>query len=160
MNDLTPPSMGARIGTLAVAFLVGALYGSLGTVGHRHVWMIGDVALPWGLVAALVGVAALLVAFRIFAGRLVAAIVGLGVIVMVGILTLSGPGGSVLVVGDLTGTVWSLGPALVTVFVVAWPHLPQRRPGGGGIATAEPAANGTTSRSPDGHAPAVAHAAA
>ncbi|GAA1834096.1 histidinol dehydrogenase [Agromyces salentinus] len=125
MND-AGASLGSRIGTLVVAFLIGALYGTLGTVGHRQAWTIGDVTLPWGLVAALVGVAALLVAFRIFSGRLVASVVGLGVIIMVGILTLAGPGGSVLVVGDLTGTVWSIGPALVTVFVVAWPNLPAR----------------------------------
>ncbi len=112
---------------LVLALVVGAIYGTLGTVGHRQVWQVGEVRLPWGLVLALVGVAALLVAFRtIGGGRLVAAVAGLGVILMVGLLTLPGPGGSVLVVGDLTGTVWSIGPALVTVFVVAWPRLPQR----------------------------------
>jgi hypothetical protein len=126
VNDATGPGLGSRIGTLVVAFLVGALYGSLGTVGHRHVWTFGEVSVPWGLVAALIGVAGLLVAFRVFSGRLVAAVVGLGVIVMVGVLTLAGPGGSVLVVGDLTGTIWSLGPALITVFIVAWPQLPAR----------------------------------
>ncbi|MGI9823841.1 histidinol dehydrogenase [Agromyces sp. Marseille-Q5079] len=126
MTDVARPGLGSRIGTLVIAFLVGVLYGTLGTVGHRHVLAIGDVVLPWGLVAALIGVAALLVAFRVFSGRLVAAVVGLGVIVAVGVLTLTGPGGSVLVVGDLTGTIWSLGPALITVFVVAWPHLPAR----------------------------------
>jgi hypothetical protein len=126
VSDVAAPGLGARIGTLVVAFLVGALYGTLGTVGHRQVWTIGDVAIPWGLVAALLGVASLLVAFRIFSGRLVAAVVGLGTIVTVGVLTLAGPGGSVLVVGDLTGTIWSLGPALVTVFIVAWPQLPAR----------------------------------
>jgi hypothetical protein len=42
----------------------------------------------------------------------------------VALLTLPGPGGSVLVVGDLIGTVWSVGPALISVLVVAWPNLP------------------------------------
>ncbi|MFF2369788.1 hypothetical protein [Agromyces sp. NPDC058110] len=136
MNAAAGASTWSRIATLVLALLVGAVYGTLGTVGHRQVWQIGDVSLPWGLVAALVGVAALLVAFRtIGGGRLVAAVAGLGVILMVGLLTLSGPGGSVLVVGDLTGTIWSIGPALVTVFVVAWPRLPQR-------AAARPTASG------------------
>ncbi|KQM83068.1 hypothetical protein [Agromyces sp. Leaf222] len=127
-------SLWNRIATLALALIIGAIYGTLGTVGHRQTWQIGDVSLPWGLVVALIGVAALLVAFRtIGGGRLVAAVAGLGVILVVGLLTLPGRGGSVLVVGDLTGTIWSIGPALVTVFVVAWPRLPARaarRPGG------------------------------
>ncbi|GAA1502854.1 hypothetical protein BJ978_003075 [Agromyces terreus] len=126
MNGTAQPGLGSRIGTLVIAFLVGALYGSLGTVGHRQVWSIGEVTVPWGIVAAFAGVAGLLVAFRVFSGRLIAAVVGFGVIVSVGVLTLAGPGGSVLVVGDLTGTIWSLGPALLTVFVVAWPQLPAR----------------------------------
>ncbi|MET4157645.1 histidinol dehydrogenase [Agromyces sp. PvR057] len=134
MNELGEAGLVNRIATLALALIVGAIYGTLGTVGHRQAWQVGDVTLPWGLVLALIGVAALLVAFRtIGGGRLVAAVAGLGVILMVGLLTLPGPGGSVLVVGDLTGTIWSIGPALVTVFVVAWPRLPARtanRPGG------------------------------
>ncbi|SFR74364.1 hypothetical protein SAMN05428970_1705 [Agromyces sp. CF514] len=127
MSAVDGASLWSRIATLVLALLVGAVYGTLGTVGHRQVWQVGDVSLPWGLVVALIGVAALLVAFRtIGGGRLVAAVAGLGVILMVGLLTLPGPGGSVLVVGDLTGTIWSIGPALVTVFVVAWPRLPAR----------------------------------
>ena len=43
------------------------------------------------------------------------------------LLTLPGPGGSVLVAGDVTGTVWAVGPALIAVLVVAWPKLPERR---------------------------------
>jgi len=130
VNEVGETSLLNRIATLVLAFIVGAIYGTLGTVGHRQAWQVGDVSLPWGLVLALIGVAALLVAFRtIGGGRLVAAVAGLGVILVVGLLTLPGPGGSVLVVGDLTGTIWSIGPALVTVFVVAWPRLPARASG-------------------------------
>jgi hypothetical protein len=57
----------------------------------------------------------------------VAAAAAVGVIGMVALLTLPGPGGSVLVAGDVVGTVWAVGPALIAVLVVAWPELPQRR---------------------------------
>jgi hypothetical protein len=121
-------SVGSRIGTLLVAFLVGALYGAVATVGHRQELRIGDVSLPWGLVAALAGVAALLVGIRLVAGgRGAAAAAAAGIVGMVALLTLPGPGGSVLVVGDLVGTVWSVGPALIAVLVVAWPKLPSAR---------------------------------
>jgi hypothetical protein len=40
------------------------------------------------------------------------------------LLTLPGLGGSVLIAGDVTGTVWSIGPALIAVLVIAWPNLP------------------------------------
>ncbi|MGH3703860.1 MAG: hypothetical protein ACRDT9_04450 [Agromyces sp.] len=117
------------LGTLVVAFLVGLVYGALGTVGHRASLSIGEVSIPWGLAAALMGVAALLVGIRLVAGgRWAAAAAGAGVIVAVAVLTLPGPGGSVLIVGDLTGTVWSVAPALIAVLVVAWPKLPSTRP--------------------------------
>ncbi|WP_157008570.1 DUF6113 family protein [Agromyces laixinhei] len=122
-------SRGSRIGTIVVAFLIGLVYGALGTVGHRTSWTIGEIAVPWGLVAALVGVAGLLLGIRLVAGgRGAAAAAGAGIVVAVAVLTLPGPGGSVLIVGDLTGTVWSIAPALIAVLVVAWPKLPKPRP--------------------------------
>jgi hypothetical protein len=121
-------SVWSRIGTLLVAFVVGAVYGAVATVGHRQELRIGEVSLPWGLVAALAGVAALLVGIRLVAGgRGAAAAAAAGIVGMVALLTLPGPGGSVLVVGDLVGTVWSVGPALISVLVVAWPKLPSAR---------------------------------
>ena len=117
------------LGTIVVAFLVGLAYGALGTVGHRAVLRVGEVAIPWGLAAALIGVAALLLGIRLVAGgRAAAAAAGAGIVVAVAVLTLPGPGGSVLIVGDLTGTIWSVAPALIAVLVVAWPKLPSPRP--------------------------------
>ena len=89
---------------------------------------IGEVVIPWGLVAALVGVLALLVGIRLVAGgRWVAAAAAVGVVGTVALLTLPGRGGSVLVAGDVIGTIWAVGPALIAVLVVAWPKLPERR---------------------------------
>jgi hypothetical protein len=118
----------SRVGTLVVAFVIGAVYGAVATVGHRQTLQVGDVSVPWGLVAALVGVAALLVGIRLVAGgRAAAAAAAAGIVGMVALLTLPGPGGSVVVVGDLVGTIWSIGPALISVLVVAWPKLPSAR---------------------------------
>lgn len=119
----------SRIGTIVIAFLIGLAFGALATVGHRSTLFVGEIAIPWGLVAALVGVAALLLGIRLVAGgRAAAAAAGAGIVIAVAVLTLPGPGGSVIIVGDLTGTVWSIAPALIAVLVVAWPKLPATRP--------------------------------
>jgi len=120
---------GSRIGTIVISFLIGLAFGALATVGHRSTFRIGDVDVPWGLVAALAGVAALLLGIRLVAGgRAAAASAGAGIVVAVAALTLPGLGGSVIIVGDVTGTVWSIAPALIAVLVVAWPRLPSARP--------------------------------
>lgn len=143
------PAVGPRnrVVLAIVSFLIGVLFGALGTVGHRHVLRLGDVVLPWGLVAALVCVAALLVGLRLLAGRLAAGAAALGVIAIVALLSLPGLGGSILVPGTLAGTIWAVGPALISVIVVAWPSTAALRRGGaatgpasGSAAPAEPAA--------------------
>ena len=126
--DASSGSIGGRIGTILVAFAIGAVYGAVATIGHRATLRIGEVAIPWGLVAALVGVTALILGIRLVVpGRAMAAAAAAGIVVVVALLTLPGPGGSVLVVGDLSGTIWSIAPALISVLVVAWPELPATR---------------------------------
>ncbi|HEU4466853.1 MAG TPA: histidinol dehydrogenase [Agromyces sp.] len=120
-------SLASRIGTLAIAFGVGLVYGILGTVGHRHAWQVGEASIPWGLALALVGVAALLVGIRLVAGgRAASAAAAAGVVASVAVLSLPGPGGSVMVLSGPIGTVWAVAPALIGVLVVAWPSLPSR----------------------------------
>ncbi|MRX45421.1 hypothetical protein [Agromyces kandeliae] len=120
-------SLGSRIGTLAIAFAVGVVYGTVATIGHRHAWEIGGVSIPWGLVAGLVGVAALLVGTRLVAGgRAAATAAAAGVVGIVAVLSLPGPGGSVLVADGVVGAIWAIGPAIISVLVVAWPSLPSR----------------------------------
>ncbi|WP_448810581.1 hypothetical protein [Agromyces bauzanensis] len=124
-----------RAGNVALAVLIGIVFGSVATIGHRNAWRIGDVDVPWGLVLALIGVLALLVGIRLVAGgRLAAVGAAVGVVGTVALLTLPGLGGSVLIAGDVVGTVWAVGPALIAVLVVAWPELPPRRRGGRGAA--------------------------
>lgn len=112
----------------ALALLIGVIYGAVATVGHRQTIRIGDFEIPWGIAAALAGVLALLLGIRLVAGgRWVAAAAAVGIVGTVALLTLPGRGGSVLVAGDVIGTIWAVGPALIAVLVVAWPELPQRR---------------------------------
>ena len=128
MSADAAPSALARAGVYALAVLLGAVYGAVASLGHRQELRIGDVVIPWGLVAALLGVLALLVGIRLVAGgRWVAAATAAGIIGMVALLTLQGVGGTVLVPGDVVGTIWSIGPALIAVLVVAWPELPAQR---------------------------------
>ena len=123
-----PVSLGSRIGTLAFAFVAGVLLGAIGTIGHRQQLTIGEIVLPWGLVAALAAVAGLLLGIRLIAGgRLAAAAAAAGVIVTVSLLSLPGAGGSVLIPGSVIGTIWAVGPALIAVLVVAWPSFPTPR---------------------------------
>lgn len=129
MSDASGASPLTRVGIYALAVLIGVIYGSVATVGHRQAIRVGDVEIPWGLAAALIGVFALLLGIRLVAGgRWVAAAAAVGVVGTVALFTLPGPGGSVLVAGDLVGTIWAVGPALIAVLVVAWPSLPQARP--------------------------------
>ncbi len=129
------PTPKGRIGTLAFALVIGVVYGALTTIGHRSELRIGDVAIPWGIAVALAGVLALLLGMRLVAGgRLAASAAAIGIVGTVALLTLPGFGGSVLIAGDLIGTVWSVAPALLAVLVVAWPELPPRRAGSGSAA--------------------------
>lgn len=118
----------SRVGGLLLAGLLGAAYGAVATIGHRQELRVGDIAIPWGVVAALIGVAALLLGIRLVAGgRWAAAAAAVGIVGVVALFSLPGPGGSVLIPSGLVGTIWSVGPALIAVLIVAWPSLPQRR---------------------------------
>ncbi len=128
-GEAARPGWSTRAGTFAYALLVGIVYGAVTTIGHRSALSIGDVVIPWGIAAALVGVLALLLGLRLVAGgRLAATGAAVGIVGTVALLTLPGVGGSVLVAGDVLGTIWAVAPALIAVLVVAWPRLPARGP--------------------------------
>ncbi|MFT3799531.1 histidinol dehydrogenase [Microbacterium sp.] len=117
----------ARIGTWAVAVVIGIVYGVAGTIGQSATWA----AIPVGLLVALVGTGALLVAVRVLtADRWAALATGVGALVATFLFSGTGPGGSVVVPapadGELpTGAIWSIAVPLLVAVVVAWPA---RRP--------------------------------
>ncbi|GLI28410.1 hypothetical protein ARHIZOSPH14_26520 [Agromyces rhizosphaerae] len=117
----------ARIAVMAGAVVAGAAYGLLGTLGHRLTWTVGDVAIPWGIVLALLGATALLVGLRLAThDRWVAFAGAFGLVGVVSLLSLPQQDGTLLISGETAGIAWTIGPTLVAVLVVAWPSLPQR----------------------------------
>jgi hypothetical protein len=115
-----------------VALGVGLVYGTAGTIAHAY--RLG--AFPLGLVLALVGVIALLVAVRtLTADRWATLACGLGLVVATWLFSGSGPGGSVIVPsGKLDslgwvnlGIVWSIAVPVIAVAVVVWPARSGRR---------------------------------
>lgn len=102
------------------ALLIGGTVGFLATFTHRQ-------AAPWGLLAGLAVIAALVAGFRlVFDSRAIAAAAGIGAVAATAVLMLPGAGGTVFVVGDPLGYAWALGPALLTAAIVLWPR--RRRP--------------------------------
>lgn len=118
-----------RIIGWAVALLIGAFYGTAGTVGQA--FFLGPV--PVGLLLATIGSAALLVALRTLTGDRVNALAGgLGITAATFLFSQVGPGGSAIVAAPTPGTEWVplvwtvVGPALM-VLVALWPDFSHLR---------------------------------
>jgi hypothetical protein len=114
-----------RVLTWLVAAGVGAVYGTAATIAHAYTLGI----LPLGLVLAVVGTGALLVALRTLTGdRWTALAGGLGLLATMIVFTHVGPGGSAVIAPPTPETGWIplawtfLAPILVAV-TVAWPDV-------------------------------------
>jgi len=118
--DPEPLGAGATLLSSLFALLVGGVVGVITTFTHRQF-------LPWGLVGGLLVVLALVTGFRlVFGSRIVGAAAAIGVVAASAVLALPGAGGSVLVVDDLPGWIWALGPAILSVIALVWPRLRAR----------------------------------
>lgn len=112
---------GPRVIAGALAFLMGVALGGIGTVNHQWGYPAG---FPIGTIAALILVAALVTGLRlVFATRVVPFWASVGILVALVVLTLGGPGGSVLVPANGAGYGWSYGAAAIIALVLAWPNL-------------------------------------
>jgi hypothetical protein len=117
----------SRIPGAILSLLVGAIYGTVGTVAHQNVIRIGEAALPVGLVLALVGALGLLIGFRLlFQDRIAVLFAAIGMVGMIALFSVASVGGSILIPQGATGLVWTVVPVLVATVVVAWPRMPQR----------------------------------
>ncbi|WP_081322974.1 histidinol dehydrogenase [Microbacterium testaceum] len=130
-----------RIVGWAVALLVGAFYGTAGTVAQA--FLVGPI--PVGLLLATVGSAALLIALRTLTGDRVNALAGgLGITLVTYVFSQVGRGGSAIVAAPTPGTEWVplvwtvVGPALM-VLVAFWPGVSTAPQGTGGETTPDPA---------------------
>lgn len=123
----TTERLGLRLSARLGALFAGLLMGALGTVSHQYLLRIGSSALPVGLVLALVGVTTLLLGLRLLRdSRVEVFLAALGLLGTIFLLSLEGPGGSVLVPAGLPGTIWTLAPTLIATVVLAWPRIPSR----------------------------------
>lgn len=119
-----PESLGFGATALSCVFagLAGVVVGVITTFTH------GQLA-PWGLVAGLAIVAALVGGFRlVFDSRVVGAAAALGVIGASFVLTLPGAGGAALALRSALDWAWLAGPAILSAIVVASPRRRSRGP--------------------------------
>lgn len=119
----------ARVATWLISALVGAVYGTAAAVGQGFV--LGG--FPLGLLLAVVGTTALLVALRaLTADRWTALSGGLGVIAASWVFAQTGPGGSAIVAAATEATAWipltwTFAVPVVVAVVIAWPDLSRLR---------------------------------
>lgn len=110
----------ARVLTLLIAAVSGAIYGVVGTVAQAStLWGI-----PIGLVLGVVGAGALILAVRLLADRWAALASGVGMTLAVMLFAGEGPGGSVIAPSDSPySLIWTLACPLLAGLIVAWPQL-------------------------------------
>lgn len=120
----------ARITAIVLAAMIGFFVGAILTAAHQATVEVGPLVVPWGIVAAVLITAALLVGLRIvFPTRWVAAAAAAGILGASALLSLGSGGGSILVPDNLTGYVWTFAPVLIAALVLGWPRAvrPARR---------------------------------
>ncbi|UNK69802.1 histidinol dehydrogenase [Microbacterium sp. H1-D42] len=106
------------------AALVGAVYGIAATIAHS--FMLGPV--PVGLIVGAIGCAALLIALRALTGdRWAALAAGLGMMVLILVISQRGPGGSIVVPDTPLGNIWMYVASGIVLLVVAWPDMARLR---------------------------------
>jgi N-acetyl-1-D-myo-inositol-2-amino-2-deoxy-alpha-D-glucopyranoside deacetylase len=95
--------------------LVGLVVGMITTFTH------GQLA-PWGLIAGLAIVTALVAGFRlVFGSRVVGGAAALGVIASSALLALPGAGGAALSLHGVPDYLWAFGPAVLSLIVLLVP---------------------------------------
>ncbi len=117
--------MGRGVAILACLFalVIGGVVGLLATFAHAQL-------APWGLIAGLAIVTALVAGFRlVFASRLVAAAAGVGAAVACVLLAFPGAGAPILSLDRPLGWIWVVGGVVLVVaaLLVRWPRRPSGR---------------------------------
>ena len=107
-----------------LSLVLGALVGVVLTAVHQSSFMIGDARIPWGIVASVTLVAALILGLRlIYDTRVAAGFASLGVLLMSALLANVMPGGTILIPANVAGYVWTFAPVLVVLIIVGWPRV-------------------------------------
>lgn len=117
-----------RVVTCLLVLVVGAVVGTIGTIAHQAVLAAFGARLPAGIVLAALAVGLLLAGLRLVEEtRLLAACGVVGVVAAVGLFTLQGPGGSVLVPANPVAVAWLVSVGVLSALALAWPRSLRRR---------------------------------
>lgn len=109
-------SSSRTLARFVATFMLGGLVGASGTVMHRAY-------APWGLMACLALVLASAVAVRAWIGLLGLLAYGIAWVVVVQVLSLTGPGGDVLIpAGQVIGYAWIVGGMLMVAVAAFAPR--------------------------------------
>lgn len=120
----------ARILACALAAVVGATLGALGTVNHQVGIDLFGPSVPIGLVLALLVVTTTLVGLRlIFDNRVVVGFASVALLVVIAVLAAESTGGSVLIPDSTIAYGWLYGTVIVVAVVLSWPKLSHPRRG-------------------------------
>ncbi|MGV8970665.1 MAG: PIG-L family deacetylase [Microbacteriaceae bacterium] len=110
--------------TVILVALIGAIAGFLLTAIHQWSVELAGVSVPAGLIVGLLAAVALISGLRIvWDTRVLPAVGGGFLLAATALLAFPTSGGSVVVPANLAGYAWSFGPAVVTLFVLAWPRV-------------------------------------
>lgn len=120
----------ARFAVSVLAGIIGVAFGALLSVYNQATQVIGGQPIWVGAIGAILIAAALFAGFRlVFSSRVVPGFAAVGMIVVVGILSLLGAGGSVLIPWNGPGILWQVAPTVLAVVAIAWPSGRRARPG-------------------------------
>ena len=110
-----------------LAAIGGALIAAVTTPLAQASVDVLDVTIPVGLVVSLLTVTAYVLGLRLVSDNRMSALFGaIGVVVVIMLLSLPGPGGGVIVPGNLYGNLWAAVPSIIFVVLIAFPS-PRRR---------------------------------
>lgn len=114
-----------RAAAIVVAAVVGVLVGGFGTITHQQTVALGSWSTaPIGMVLTTLVVIGLVVGVRLlYRSRVLVAALGVGVILATQVLVAVAGQGSPLVLANAAGYVWTFGPAVIAMLVLAWPDL-------------------------------------
>jgi N-acetyl-1-D-myo-inositol-2-amino-2-deoxy-alpha-D-glucopyranoside deacetylase len=120
----------ARFIVAVLAAVIGVAFGALLSVYNQSTTRIAGQDIWVGVIVAVLIVAALFAGFRlVFGTRVVPGFAAVGMIVIVGILSILGPGGSVVIPWNGPGIVWQIAPTIIGIVVLVWPQGVRSRPG-------------------------------
>ncbi|MHC5797209.1 PIG-L family deacetylase [Lacisediminihabitans sp. FW035] len=117
-------SLTIKLFAWVLAAIVGAALGGIAVVNHQFAPRILAITPPVGIVVSLLIIASLLAGLRIvFSGRVVTGSAAVGLLVVIGLLSVKSTGGSVLVPANAAGYALTYGSLVIAGLALAWPKF-------------------------------------